>query len=311
MTNNLKILTILSIFVLILTGYFYFSSSFTKNQTIANNNKDNKEITNINNEDSNNNEEKDSKLSILSIIVFIVILIIIIAVIVFIIVNFIKRGPEIDFRKENFCPTFFLISTSLENKLFFADFEEKGDCFFKILATCILSKSYRDVNKVEIFLGEDKVDNVCTITLSEILSEISTFAVFSKDVISNEKANEIASSYSEGIDVDKLHTTSKSIEDNYGEEFDSYLCSYLLYYLIEEMQNTKKIEKVKIHNYKSNYKENNYKKEYRTTFYMNKKVPFAEKYNVDFEIMDKILKKLLKDKPLKNVEYSQNQQEIL
>ena len=298
MTNNLKILTILSIFVLILTGYFYFSSSFTKNQTIANNNKDNKEITNINNEDSNNNEEKDSKLSILSIIVFIVILIIIIAVIVFIIVNFIKRGPEIDFRKENFCPTFFLISTSLENKLFFADFEEKGDCFFKILATCILSKSYRDVNKVEIFLGEDKVDNVCTITLSEILSEISTFAVFSKDVISNEKANEIASSYSEGIDVDKLHTTSKSIEDNYGEEFDSYLCSYLLYYLIEEIQkNIKEIENVKIHNYKSNQKKN-----YSTIFYINNENSF-NKYDVDFEIMDKILKKLLKDKQLKNVEY--------
>ena len=57
MTNNLKILTILSIFVLILTGYFCFSSSFTKNQIIVNNNnkeeKDNKD-PDINNEDSNN-----------------------------------------------------------------------------------------------------------------------------------------------------------------------------------------------------------------------------------------------------------------
>ena len=74
MTNNLKILTILSIFVFILTGYFCFSSSFAKNQTIANNNKDNKEITDINseekddkkitdinNKDSNNNEEKDNE----------------------------------------------------------------------------------------------------------------------------------------------------------------------------------------------------------------------------------------------------------
>ena len=74
MTNNLKILTILSIFVFILTGYFCFSSSFTKNQTIANNNKDNKdpdinneekdnkEITiDTNNKDNNNNKEKIMK----------------------------------------------------------------------------------------------------------------------------------------------------------------------------------------------------------------------------------------------------------
>ena len=316
MTNNLKILTILSIFVFILTGYFCFFSSFTKNQIITNNNdeekKDGKETTiDTNNKDNNNNEKKDneekaSERSILNIAILIVILIIAIVVIVFIIVNKFKFNE--DFTKENFCPTFFLISTLVNNKGILTEFRENGDCFFEILAKYILSRNAINaskdiINKVEIYLSkcdddDDIIDNTYNISLGTILCEISTFAAFSKDV-SNEKVNEIVSSYSEGINMNELHTTSKYIENKYGEEFDSYLCSYILYYLAKEIRNKKK---VKIHNCKTKIYHNN-KRTYNTSFTNDKSLTFTKKYNVDFEIMDKILEKLFKHKPLDNVEY--------
>ena len=316
MINNLKILTILSIFVFILTGYFCFSSSFAKNQTIANNNeeKDDKKTTiDTNNKDNNNNEDNEgkeevsSKLSILNIVILIVILIIVIVVIVFIIINFNKTKFEFkytkskeDFAKENFCPLFFLINpSSLEEKNIIEKVEENEKCFFEALSKLIFHYGINNIDKVEISLSEanNGVDGVYTISFHMILDEIANFAAFSKDV-SNEKANEIAESLSKTIDVDALNTAKTSIKNKYGEEFDSYLCSYLLYYLIEEIQkNIKEIENVKIHNYKSNQKKN-----YSTIFYINNENSF-NKYDVDFEIMDKILKKLLKDKQLKNVEY--------
>ena len=233
MTNNLKILTILSIFVLILTGYFYFSSSFTKNQIITNNNdeekKDGKD-TNINNEDSNNNEEKDNeeknlKLSILGIVIFII-LIIIIAVIIFIIADkfeFNEKSKE-DFKKENFCPFFFLIKIPKiieeynkcnnknikeynKNKKFsdINDCKEDADSFFDILAKFIFfdekNNSYDNYNyffdydknnKIEIDLNSENEKKFISgysylmIDFPKILAEINDFALYSENLSDDE-----------------------------------------------------------------------------------------------------------------------------
>ena len=320
MTNNLKILTILSIFVLILTGYFYFSSSFTKNQIIANNNeeKDNKD-PDINNEDSNNNEEKASKLLILNIIILVIILIIIVGVIIFIIVNFnkskfeikkeefkIKENSKEDFKKENFCPLFFLIRPSLVKGIV-KKVEENEECFFKILAICNSENSINNIDKVVIFLGttndnDNKLaNNVFTITLNDILNEIAEFAAFTINV-EEKDIDEITESSK--IEEKDLQTTSKLIK-KYGHKFDSYLCSYLLYYLAAE------IAKKKINVEINNPKDITYAiKSTKFTFDNNRK-EILKDYFIYYDIMDKILEKLLNDKPLKNVEYIQDQQEIL
>lgn len=179
--------------------------------------------------------------------------------------------------------------------------EKNEKCFFEALSKLIFHENeINNINEVEISLSEannEVVGNVYTISLHMILNKIADFATFTKYANEKDTTNEIASLYSERIE---LHTTSKSIENKYGEEFDSYLCSYLLYYLIEEMQNTKKIKKVKIHNYKTGIC--NREDTYQTTFFTDK-ASFTKEYNVNYSVMDKILKKLFKDKPLDNVKY--------
>ena len=265
MTNNLKILTILSIFVFILTGYFCFSSSFTKNQIIVNNKKDNKETTiDTNNKDNNNNEDNEgkeevsSKLSILNIVILIVILIIVIAVIVFIIIKFKSKyaESETDFAKDNFCPTFFLIKSSLleeENKD--NAHVKGGDYFFKILAERILPKNeINNIKSVMIYLDTDNYNGLnngeYTISLKMILEKIAEFAAFTKN-IEEKDIDEFAGQSKVGGSPLQLYKHAKeyvaALEKKYGEDFDNYLCFYLLYYLDEEMQIIKTIKEVKIY----------------------------------------------------------------
>ena len=351
MTNNLKILTILSIFVLILTGYFCFSSSFAKNQTIANNNKDNKEITNINNEDINNNTEKDnedtninnedsdnneekdnsektSNLSILSIIVLIVILIIVIVVIVFIIVNFnkskseIKEEPEVevefnirkdskeDFKKENFCPTFFLISHSLLKEKCINVGAENGENFFKALAEHIFYRFDREVmnkmNKVIISLDIVNADSkfsddeqTYNTSLGTILGEIAEFAAFTKNVKDFRMAVKITDfGWFSALDFYRGTDHSKLLEQKYYKEFDSYLCSYLLRYLAEEIANKNKNVEIKPNNIDAINAEKTI--DFRDK---NNNITVSKNYYVDYTVMDKILDKLLNDKPFDNMKY--------
>ena len=325
MTNNLKILTILSIFVLILTGYFCFSSSFTKNQIIANNNKDNKEITNINNEDSNNNEEKDneeknSNLSILGIVIFII-LIIIIAVIVFIIVNFSKSKFEFnedskeDFAKKNFCPLFFLIKPTLTGENNTNDVNENGEYFFKVLTERIFPKEEDEINNiningnVKIFLDAKpkytKKTNINehTGSLGWILNEINAFAAFTKNVADGDIEGIVNPLRFDNLPL-PLQKHAAALEKKYGKDFDSYLCSYLLYYFAEEIENKNKNVKIQMPN---NIDAIETKK--TTDFIYNdddNDIKVSKDYNLDYSVMNKILDKLFKDKPLKNVEYSKN-----
>ena len=326
MTNNLKILTILSIFVFILTGYFCFSSSFTKNQIIANNNeeekKDGKETTiDTNNKDNNNNEDNEnSKLSILSIIVLIVILIVIVGIIIFIIVNFSKSKSEIeeepevevefkirkeskeDFAKDNFCPTFFLIKPSSAK----GKSEKDGKYFFEILTQRIMDKINKKINRVIIFLDADdngKLDNggynnVYITTLGKILDEIAEFAAFTESV-TNKDIDKITASLEILFSANFIIRNFVFIKEIYSEEFDSYLCSYLLRYLAEDIANAIDIN-VEIN--KPNIGAVNEK----TTYFNDNDNDIAvlKEYHVNYSVMDKILEKLLKDKPLKNVEYS-------
>ena len=362
MTNNLKILTILSIFVLILTGYFCFSSSFAKNQIIVNNNnekKDSKETTiDTNNKDSNNNEEKDnaektSNLSILNIVILIVILIII-AVIIFIIIDFnksksetevefqkieksevkeepkveeeleIKKGPEKDFKKDNFCPLFFLICPSLlkeKNKdIDMENVSEDGNSFFEILANCITSYR-REINKIEIFLKFDNFmkfvgetlfpDKKYSTCLSWILNEINEFAAFTKNVSGLKNISKIRKPFPKIIEVDTLNTARTSIENKYGEEFDSYLCSYLLYYLIKEIAKRKII--VEIKGIKNVNDIKNTEKIEKTFFFKANEnaepIKVLKTYLINIALIDKILRELIdnnkdNDKDLNTVIYT-------
>ena len=313
MTNNLKILTILSIFILILTGYFCFSSSFTKNQIITNNNKDNKEITNINNEDSNNNEEKASKLSILDIII----LIVIVGVIIFIIIKFKSKYAEskedFAFAKEKFCPTFFLINPSSLEGEDKDNVQEDGEYFFKILAKYILSKFSKNtidnIKKVKISLDTIIspliVDNVYTISFKEILEEIAKFAAFTKN-IKNEDIDKIVKPLKIGASSIEFYTVTNNyvtrLEQKYGEEFDSYLCSYILYYLVEEI--AKKMINVKFHRPENKNSTTNFKCIIK--FDDNNSINVLKEYSINYDIIEKILDKLLNDKPLKNVEYTKS-----
>ena len=321
MTNNLKILTILSIFVLILTGYFYFSSPFTKNQIITNNNN-----PDINNEDSNNNEEKVSKLSIVIFIIIIVILIVIVRAIIFFIIDFnkskfeIKKGAETDFRKDNFCPFFFLIKHLFSEEEDKDNIQENGESFFKVLAKRILPEN-KIINKVVIYLDTDNNGGLnndeYTISLGAILDEIAEFAAFTKNIEKEEDADRITNS-SKINDIspsDFVKTVKEYIgklEQMYGEKFDSYLCSYLLYYLAEEITNKINVE---FCNYNGICKDIytilscKYTTYVETTFEyaayddnISKKI--KKNYNVNGRVVKKILSKLLNDKPLNNVKYS-------
>ena len=280
MTNNLKILTILSIFVFILTGYFCFSSSFTKNQIIANNNEKDDEDPDINNEDSNNNEEKTSKLAILSINVLIGILIVIVVVITiffFIIIKFkfkFNEESKVDFAKDNFCQTFFLFKYDdySDGDSFFGTLANNSFCYYKI-------KDYDNennnnnsekneevkiyettkVNKIEIYIKLSKLfpsfdnkltnDDVYVSSLSDILNLISkndSFVVPIKN-LNNENKDKLRNQIKKRpIDIDALRSKIEHIKGKYGKEFDSYLCSYLLYYLAAEI--AKKKINVEIHN---------------------------------------------------------------
>ena len=359
MTNNLKILTILSIFILILTGYFCFSSSFTKNQIIANNNeeKDDKD-PDINNEDSKDNEEKASKLSILDVIVLIAILIVIVGVIIFIIIDFnkskskseteikfqekekekseikIEKKPEIkeekhkiekekseeeeeeeeeeeieeeeefkikensekDFKKENFCPTFFLIRPSKAIDIY--NIEENGNYFFKVLAKRILPENeMHHITHLKIYLEDNKMDlndKEYTISLGAILDEIAKFAAFTKNV-KEEDADEITESSKIGVEemwasdfVQSAKEYVAELEKKYDEDFDNYLCSYILHYLMKETPSLSKVIK----------KDNKDTEEgtYQTKFVLRdkfneskSKVIIQKSYHVNYTMILKIL----------------------
>ena len=158
MRKRILIISFISIF-LSLAGYFYFPSLIKKesNQTISNNNnkKDNENSKDIS--DINNKKENKKGTSWL---INVILLIIIVAVIIIIIKIVINCENKFDFRKENFCPNFFLIRTSkilneLENKFenkknikfkrcIKNDFKENADSFFKILAKFILFNEVYD-----------------------------------------------------------------------------------------------------------------------------------------------------------------------
>ena len=213
MTNNLKILTILSIFVFILTGYFCFSSTFAKNQIIANNNneKDNKNskgISKINNKDEKKIKIENKKnTSWLIYVILLIIIVIVIAVIVIFVVSkkvvnkknefkFNEKSKE-DFAKENFCPTFFTIhipkvtEKSKEKGIEIDDTKEDADSFFEILASFLLpEEEISRLDKVEIslssnenkklYFGPNEVKYI--ISLKGILDEINNFALRSEEL---------------------------------------------------------------------------------------------------------------------------------
>ena len=330
MTNNLKILTltILSIFIFILTGYFYFSSPSVKNQIIANNNdekKDDKEIIDINNKDNNkkDNEEKTSKLSILKIIIIVIlILIIIIGVIVFIIVNkfkfeFNKESKE-DFAKENFCSNFFtihiskMIKKSEEKGIKIYNVKEDANYFFEILASFLLPKN--KIDKVEISLSSENrefcyvqcgyAEFKYIISLKDILDEINEFAPCPRELDDNKIDLFIKLLKNNNDDKSKI-INSKEMKKKYGKEFDSYLCAYLLYHLFETIGNRR--IKAEISDPKKK-KKDDIITEY---FYASSDVPFDTSYiffdtnyRINYDIIDEILKRLLNDNPLQNVSFS-------
>ena len=300
MTNNLKILTILSIFVFILTGYFCFSSLSVKNQIIANNNneeeKDNKEIININNRDSNkkDDKEKTSKLSILKIIIFIIFIIIAGGIFIFIFIFsklFIFKFNESkkDFKRENFCPGFFLISK-------IDDFKEDADSFFETLFELILPKEKIDVNNIKeveislnFFTSEKIKPKVNELNLKYILDTSTTSILDPEELDDNEIDPKNNNDNKSKIINSK--TKIKEMKKKYGKEFHSYLYSYLLYYLSETI--AKKMNVI--------IKQSIYADIAGTKMSYRRKL--KEKYNIDYDIMNKILKRLLSD------DHSQNKNE--
>ena len=208
--------------------------------------------------------------------------------------------------------------------------EENGDCFFKILAECNFKNDLKNkVNKVKIYfdsselvqdLGINNTDYIHNTEFKVIISKISYFAIFTNAyILKNDENNEIINNFNKksiakivdpinSIKIKDNYSNLDSLIRRYSYEFDSYLCSYLLYYLAEEIAK-KKINVEILNNTFNNTTERDINTIKTTNFDLNKNFfKISKEYNVDFEIMDKILDKLLKDKPLKNVEYIQDQQ---
>ena len=340
MTNNLKILVILSIFVFILTGYFYFSPTFAKNQIITNSNskeeKDDKEIIDINNKDNNKKDNKEKKngsliSAVLRLIIF-TIFIVIVGVIVFIIVKRKKVNKfefniksKKDFAKENFCPTFFtihipkVIEKSKKEEIKIDDVKEDAESFFKILTELILpKKKINNINKVEFFRAPiENKNNAYCFNLKNILDEINNFALYSKELETNGfyTDQEMIKPFIKPLKNNVENVKSKikeskakieEIEKKYGEEFDSYLCAYLLYYLSETIGNNG--IKVEISDPKKEERVNKHIK-----IYFNFKLPefcdaameIRKIYKVNYDMINEILKRLLNDNQLQNVTYKE------
>ena len=196
--------------------------------------------------------------------------------------------------------------------------KKDGDYFFKFLAERIFygyAKIMSKINKVMIYLDAEKCnismnlnDTCITIFLGTILDEIAGFAAYTKNV-KEEDADRITKSLKIGeeemsaadfVGTAKAKEYIGQLEQKYGEEFDSYLCSYLLYYLAEEIRNkNKKI--VKIHKPDNIGAINNEVE--KITDFNDKDIKVSKEYHVNYSVMDKILKKLLPNNQLDNIEY--------
>ena len=325
MTNNLKILVILSIFVFILTGYFYFSPTFAKNQIITNSNskeeKDDKEIIDINNKDNNKKDNKEKKngsliSAVLRLIIF-TIFIVIVGVIVFIIVKRKKVNKfefniksKKDFAKENFCPTFFtihipkVIEKSKKEEIKIDDVKEDAESFFKILTELILpKKKINNINKVEFFRAPiENKNNAYCFNLKNILDEINNFALCHEKLLNDYEIDQFIKLLKNNNDdkskIINPKTKIKEMEKKYGEEFDSYLCAYLLYYLSETIGNNG--IKVEISNPKKEKKDSAIVEMFKSPSHW-----FTTDYHINYDMINEILKKLINDKPLQNVTYTE------
>ena len=181
---------------------------------------------------------------------------------------------------------------------------------FKILTELILPKNKIDgIDKAEISLSSENKrfcpdfvenKNKYSINFKDILNEINNFASFSKHLNTDKEIMAFIKPLKNNVEnvkskIKESKAKIEEIEKKYGEEFDSYLCAYLLYYLSKTIENNG--IKVEFSNPKKEEGVNKYIN-IRTNFIFtldscetSENVP--ETYKVNYNIMIKILRNII------------------